>query len=149
MFLLYWRYYICFDISDFGNLHGCGSIDWKISGCLSSLDAKASLLQIHNYCGYFVDNNWISPIFRDETHQWQFSILDHRFDGKSWLCSVQQLLEWHYCDWTITPCSTVLLESQSFYQNQSKLPNSLWIHCKCFVCCFYSHMSANQIHKQH
>ena len=126
----FWRWFwtplwiIYSDISDFGNLHGCGSIDWKISGCLSSLDAKASLLQIHNYCGYFVDNNWISTIFWDETHQWQFSVLDHRFDGKSRLCSVQQLLEWHYCDWTITPCPTVLLESQSFYQNQSKLPNS-------------------------
>mgnify|MGYP001191370451 CR=1 FL=1 len=26
---------------------------------------------------------------------------------------------------------------------------ALYLHCKCFVCCFYSHMSANQIHKQH
>ena len=25
----------------------------------------------------------------------------------------------------------------------------LTLHCKCFICCFYSHMSANQIHKQH
>ena len=46
------------------------------------------------------------------------TVLDHGPYGKSRLRSIQQLLEWYYCHWTITIDTTVLHESPSFCQNQ-------------------------------
>ena len=37
----------------------------------------------------------------------------------------------------------------SVLQRPCPVRPQLQAHCKCFVCSFYRHMSANQIHKQH
>ena len=75
-------------LSDFGYLHGSCCIYWEIQSCLSSPYAKTRLLQIPDSGDLSVSHDRISPLFRNETQQRQITILDHRFNGKSWLCTI-------------------------------------------------------------